>query len=136
MKKTNEEKTLVGVIIISWFFRVAGIIIILLGLGSSILLFSILIDNTEGVFAIIISIIVGIFIVSLGVLYFLVGRGLDKLKSWARMTTIVLEILQMILSLILIILLMDISSNIISLIISGVVIYYLSKREVREAFRN
>ena len=125
--------------VIAWYFKVVGIIIFVVGL---LLLFldkmvinEIILKTMPylGFLGPGVGIFSGILFLLLGVIYFLIARGLSNYKSWARMVAIILSSLQIILSLINIFS-GKLSTGLFSLIIPTVIIYYLFKKEVKPSF--
>ncbi len=119
----EKEKGLVGLVLISWYFRIGGAVMILLGVLAPLLLLSMAeYMGSPGQLGWILFIGGGLLLILLGLLYFFVGRGLDKYKSWARITGIVLIVLQVILSIFLMIFLKDFSGN-------------LFRKDIRDSFK-
>lgn len=129
--------------IIAWIFKIVGglnFIGGLLAFGFGILIFSSYnplmsevfneISSMSFYFIFLITffgektffILLGILSICLGILLYLVGRGLHRGKYWARITAIVILILQVILFLI-----PFTFSSLFNLIVSGIMIYYLVK---------
>lgn len=147
-KKVVEEKRVesvkkipIGVQIISILHYVFTGIFTLIGLfmiiGANAIL-SVLVNYapdlgstlTSGVF-----IVVGIISIGIGILAFFVGRGLWKLKSWARIFAIVLSILWSV-DLIYYIITNFAFMQIVWLLISGYIwIYLVFSKEAKKAFK-
>jgi hypothetical protein len=76
----------------------------------------------------------GIILIGLGVLGFFIGKGLWKLKSWARITAIVFACLG-VLSALTSMFQGDFSGNIFGLVFNGVIGWYLLlNKEAKQAF--
>jgi uncharacterized membrane protein (DUF2068 family) len=141
-KETESSKKIpIGVQIISVlyyicvvFFMFFGLLLIIFSAGIASF-FATNIPEFATVFTAGAIIGMGIFFVALSILIFFVGRGLWKLKQWARIAAIILSIL-MIVYIIYLITLGFRVMRIIHLAIHAIIIVYLIfDKEVKKVFR-
>lgn len=137
----DNKDNLVSVLVVAWYFKLVAIVVSFFGLLmlfldrnftnpiilKSVPYFGFLGNN--------IALVFGIFLILLGVFCFLVSRGLNSLKNWAFISSIVLISLQIIVSLISLIFSDDFGS-IFNLVIPGFILYFLLKKESIEAFKS
>jgi len=137
----SVKKVPVGVQVASILFYISAGLCALLGLffiiGANMLV-SLVVDSTPEIASIItgpIFIIIGIILIGIGVLSFFVGRGLWKLKPWARILAIILAIVCIIYTVYTMIKSFAFI-QIIDLIIGGfIAIYLIFGNEAKKAFK-
>lgn len=141
-KQTESVKKIpVGVQVSSILFYIFAGLCALIGLffiiGANTIV-SLIADSTPELASIItgpIFIILGIIIIGIGILSFFVGRGLWKLKSWARILAIILAILCVVYTVYTIIKSFAFM-QLIDLIIGGfIAIYLIFSNEAKKAFK-
>ena len=120
-----ENKLPALLIIIQWFMRVSGFLLIAIGLFIPIIS---LIWEVESKF-IIRAVGLALIPISLGILHFFAARGLGKLKNWGKNITIILSILNIFVIIGLFIFRKEFLGNLIYLVIFIGIIYYLLKNK-------
>lgn len=137
VKKTSSKNAPVGVKIISVLVYIQAFFSVIVGLMMMLLKGFIVnfIDSFKVVptnFMPLINaafLVIGIFLILLGILYYLLARGLWKGSSWARVVELILASLGAFGGLI------SLPSGIIGLVISGLIIWYLGfNKEGKEYF--
>jgi hypothetical protein len=104
MAEKNQKQVPVGVKAISILFYIGTILCIILGIsmifGAKAMVTSLLVSNPgmglesipEGLMVTLIAVI-GVLAIGAGIFSFFIGKGIWKLKRWARITAIVLSII-------------------------------------------
>jgi len=141
-KQTEIVKKIpVGVQVVSILYYISAALCVLFGLlliiGANALV-SLVVDSTPELASIITGtmfIIIGILLIGIGVLLFFIGRGLWKLKPWARVLAIILAIVCIIYTVYTMIKGFAFM-QIINLIIGGfIAIYLIFSNEAKKAFK-
>jgi hypothetical protein len=145
-RSEGGKKIPTGVKAVSILFYIGAILCVIMAIsmifGANTIITSMLASNPgmglesipQGMMITVI-IVIGILAVGAGVFSFFIGRGLWKLKQWARITAIVLSIvgfLSVIISIVLHFQLTQILSFVIDGFIGG---YLLFNKEAKEAFK-
>ena len=137
-KPARKKEIPLGVKLISILFYIGAVFIFLSGVIMILSLFGIsatdlsLIEEALGISSAEITnalTVSGIVLIIFGVIFFFIGRGLWRLKSWARVLTLIIAIIVFIGSL-------TPPINLISLIVAAIVVWYLLfSKNVRAAFK-
>ncbi|MCU0568980.1 MAG: hypothetical protein MUF49_20570 [Oculatellaceae cyanobacterium Prado106] len=132
----NPASRPVGITVLGILQIVRGVVSALLGLvalGGGAILTSTIASSAEETLAGGAIMLIGAVSIILGISGVILGIGMLKLKSWSWIGTLIVQ------GLVILMALVDLISgsglNIISLAISGVIIFYLLKPEVKVAFR-
>jgi lysylphosphatidylglycerol synthetase-like protein (DUF2156 family) len=141
IKEESSKKIPVGVQVISVFYYICACFCVLVGLlilifaGAIVSLLTA--DNPEFVGVITAGVIagLGILLALLGVLTFFVGRGLWKLKPWARILAIILGIVAGIYAIYGMIKAFGFMQIINLAISAAIAIYLIVNKEVKRAFK-
>jgi hypothetical protein len=115
-----------GVAILAILEAIAGIYYLVTGLGEFLASAIIRSLVLSGIAAGIVSIILGTMLIIIGLLSLFLAWGIWMGKGWARMIALVFAILAIILSLI--------SFHIIGLVIDVIIVYYLTRPNVKQFF--
>jgi lysylphosphatidylglycerol synthetase-like protein (DUF2156 family) len=141
VKEEGSKKIPVGVQVISVFYYICAVICVLLGLlilifaGGIVSYFADQSPELLGVITVGVIAALGILLALLGVLTFFVGRGLWKLKPWARIVAIILGIVSVIYAIYGMITGFGIMQVINLAIGAGIAIYLIVDKEAKRAFK-
>lgn len=91
--------------------------------------------------------LVGIILLAFALIHFIIAYGLLKAKSWARKTTIIIAVVGIFINIAIISIALSIlnvsgitdtftifAGNIFTILLNGIIIYYLTRKEVKEFF--
>ncbi|HKR74142.1 MAG TPA: hypothetical protein VJR94_08525 [Candidatus Nitrosocosmicus sp.] len=140
---TNTSRP-IGVTILAILIIIGGIALLIGGFGFIALggIISEISSNSSVDIASFTSLPLGIGMVIIGIIYLAVSYGLLKGKGWARIITIIVTIIGLIIQIISAVIAGLVSSsisaiapNVIGIIISGVIIFYLYRPNVKAYFR-
>jgi hypothetical protein len=146
MAEKNKKQIPVGLKAVSILFYIGTILCIVLGIsmifGAKAMVTSLVASNPgiglesipEGLMVTLITVI-GILAIGAGVFSFFIGRGIWKLKRWARITAIVLSIIGLLSTILSAVLNFKINL-ILNFLIDGFILgYLLFNKEAKEAFK-
>lgn len=145
MNSNSNTNRPVGITIIAILIIIGGIALLVGGLGFVALggILSEISSNSSIDIASLSSLPLGIGVVIMGLIYLAVSYGLLKGKGWSRIITIIVTIIGMIIQIVSAIISGLVSSsitaivpNIIGIIISGIIIFYLYRPNVKAYFRS
>jgi len=147
----SNTKRPIGVTIIAILTIIGGIALLIGGLGFIALAGILSLASTEvsssgsvDIAALdILPMILGIFMVIIGIIYLIVSYGLLKGKGWAWIVTIIVTIIGLVIQIISAVttgllsssLASGLATHIIGIIISGIIIFYLYRPHVKAYFK-